>query len=66
MLDWLFGGPGDNLKTAYHPLYWKQRSIQTQYMTARVLDRARAGPMVMVHGGERKRRSTRKTMEGMA
>ena len=31
-----------------------------------VLERARAGPIVIVQGGERKRRSIRKTIDGIA
>lgn len=50
----------------HHPLSLKNRSIQTQYPTAKVPDKPRAGTMSIVHGGEKKSRSINKTMDGMA
>ena len=53
-------------KITYIPLYEKHRSIQNQYPIAIVLDNPNEGRIVMVHGGDKSRRSIRRITDGAA
>lgn len=54
------------MKSAYHPFTAKHCSIQNQYPKAMVPDTIRAGSAVIVHGGDKNRRSISITIDGVA